>query len=179
MSGLTLFFALCLALIHLGASRFSLATAEPRSRWLSLAGGASVAYVFVHILPELKKGQDVFIRAELPRSSWSTTSISWRCWVLSLFTAWSAWPSGPAARAWSWEAKTPPAHGFLDSHPLLRLLQRPGGLSAPAPGATGTGQPQLLFHCHGGPFPGERLWSRRHHKEAYDRMGAGCWPAAS
>ena len=66
MSGLTLFFALCLALIHLGASRFSLATAAPRSRWLSLAGGTSVAYVFVHILPELKKGQDVIIRAELP-----------------------------------------------------------------------------------------------------------------
>jgi hypothetical protein len=49
-------------------------------------------------------------------------------------------------------------HGFLDPHPLLRLLQRPGGLSAPAPGATGTGQPQLLFHCHGGPFVVERLW---------------------
>jgi hypothetical protein len=66
MPGLALIFALCLALIHLGASRFSLARAEPRSRWLSLAGGASVAYVFVHILPELKKGQDVMVRADLP-----------------------------------------------------------------------------------------------------------------
>jgi hypothetical protein len=66
MPGLALIFACCLALIHLGASRFSLATAEPRSRWLSLAGGASVAYVFVHVLPELKKGQDVIVRADLP-----------------------------------------------------------------------------------------------------------------
>jgi len=66
MPGLALIFAVCLALIHLGASRFSLARAEPRSRWLSLAGGASVAYVFVHILPELKKGQDVMVRADLP-----------------------------------------------------------------------------------------------------------------
>ena len=37
-----------------------------RSRWLSLAGGVSVAYVFVHILPELAKGQDVMVRADLP-----------------------------------------------------------------------------------------------------------------
>ena len=28
----------------------------PRSRWLSFAGGASVAYVFLHVLPELSKG---------------------------------------------------------------------------------------------------------------------------
>ena len=99
MSGLALIFACFLALIHLGARRFSLARAEPRSRWLSLAGGTSVAYVFVHILPELKKGQDVMVRADPPWSSWSTTSISWPCSVLSPFTAWSAWPSDPAARA--------------------------------------------------------------------------------
>jgi hypothetical protein len=66
MPGLALAFALCLALIHLGARRFAFARAAPRSRWLSLAGGTSVAYVFVHILPELKKGQDVVVRAHLP-----------------------------------------------------------------------------------------------------------------
>lgn len=66
MPGLALIFAVCLAVIHLGAIRFSLARVEPRSRWLSLAGGTSVAYVFVHILPELKKGQDVMVRADLP-----------------------------------------------------------------------------------------------------------------
>ncbi len=30
----------------------------PRSIWLSLAGGVSVAYVFVHLLPELAAGQE-------------------------------------------------------------------------------------------------------------------------
>jgi len=29
----------------------------PRSRWLSAAGGVSVAYVFMHLLPELAEGQ--------------------------------------------------------------------------------------------------------------------------
>jgi hypothetical protein len=66
MFGLALIFALGLALIHLGAGYLTPLKATPRSRWLSLAGGASVAYVFVHILPELKKGQDVIVRARLP-----------------------------------------------------------------------------------------------------------------
>ena len=31
---------------------------KPRSRWLSLAGGLSVAYIFVHLLPELNEKQE-------------------------------------------------------------------------------------------------------------------------
>jgi hypothetical protein len=34
---------------------------EPRSVWLSLAGGASVAYVFVHLLPELGHLQEQWV----------------------------------------------------------------------------------------------------------------------
>lgn len=50
--------AVGLALIHLysGKLRF---IKVPRSRWLSGAGGVSVAYVFVHILPELSEHQAV------------------------------------------------------------------------------------------------------------------------
>lgn len=50
--------AVGLALTHLfcGKLRF---TKLPRSRWLSAAGGVSVAYVFVHILPELNEHQTV------------------------------------------------------------------------------------------------------------------------
>jgi hypothetical protein len=35
----------------------------PRSAWLSAAGGVSVAYVFVHVLPELADHQREFARA--------------------------------------------------------------------------------------------------------------------
>ena len=35
----------------------------PRSRWLSIAGGVSVAYIFVHLLPELNAGQEAIRRA--------------------------------------------------------------------------------------------------------------------
>ncbi|MDM9383835.1 hypothetical protein QUB80_24425 [Chlorogloeopsis sp. ULAP01] len=50
--------AISLALAHLysGWLRFK---KVPRSRWLSAAGGVSVAYVFVHILPELSQHQTV------------------------------------------------------------------------------------------------------------------------
>ena len=55
--------AIGLALTHLfsGKLRF---TPIPRSRWLSAAGGVSVAYVFVHILPELNQHQAVLEEVE-------------------------------------------------------------------------------------------------------------------
>ncbi|WP_049970995.1 hypothetical protein [Haladaptatus cibarius] len=48
--------ALLLALVHLVTGNVQSFRATPRSRWLSIAGGASVAYVFVHLLPELEGG---------------------------------------------------------------------------------------------------------------------------
>jgi hypothetical protein len=49
--------ALVLASVHLFAGRLRFLDGVPRSRWLSLAGGVSVAYVFVHVLPDLSEGQ--------------------------------------------------------------------------------------------------------------------------
>jgi zinc transporter ZupT len=46
-------FALVLAAVHLFVGRLRMLEAVPRSRWLSVAGGVSVAYVFVHLLPEI------------------------------------------------------------------------------------------------------------------------------
>jgi zinc transporter ZupT len=49
--------ALALAAVHLFAPRLRFLTLVPRTSWLSAAGGVSVAYVFVHLLPELAEGQ--------------------------------------------------------------------------------------------------------------------------
>ncbi len=49
--------AAALALVHVFAGQLRFFSSVPRSRWLSLAGGVSVAYVFVHLLPELQEGQ--------------------------------------------------------------------------------------------------------------------------
>ena len=48
---------LFLMVVHAGAGRLPFG-AVPRSAWLSAAGGISVAYVFVHLLPELQAGQE-------------------------------------------------------------------------------------------------------------------------
>lgn len=52
--------ALLLASVHLLAHRLRFLHGIPRSRWLSMAGGASIAYVFLHLLPELGEGQETF-----------------------------------------------------------------------------------------------------------------------
>lgn len=48
-----------LVLVHLFGARLKFLDGTPRSIWLSAAGGISVAYVFVHLLPELAEGQEV------------------------------------------------------------------------------------------------------------------------
>lgn len=46
-----------LALVHMLAGKLRHLKAIPRSGWLSFAGGVSVAYVFIHIFPELEEAQ--------------------------------------------------------------------------------------------------------------------------
>lgn len=60
MAALTLSTVLCLAAIHLWIGRLRLLSGEPRSVWLSLSGGVAVAYVFLHILPDLAAHRQTF-----------------------------------------------------------------------------------------------------------------------
>lgn len=55
--------SLFLATTHVVAGRLRILDTIPRSVWLSGAGGASVAYVFVHLLPELARGQEALAAA--------------------------------------------------------------------------------------------------------------------
>ncbi|MBA2529778.1 MAG: hypothetical protein H0V19_07450 [Euzebyales bacterium] len=55
---LALVAALVLAALHLLAGRLRFLDGVPRSWGLSVAGGISVAYVFVHLLPELNAAQE-------------------------------------------------------------------------------------------------------------------------
>ena len=55
--------ALFLALTHLYVRLLSPVLDAPRSPWLSLAGGAATAYVFVHVFPNLCEGQEAVRRA--------------------------------------------------------------------------------------------------------------------
>ena len=60
---LTALLAVGLAVIHLYSGRIGFLDVVPRSRWLSTAGGISVAYVFVHLLPDLAEEQEVIREA--------------------------------------------------------------------------------------------------------------------
>ncbi|MGG6265562.1 hypothetical protein ACQ4M3_06100 [Leptolyngbya sp. AN03gr2] len=65
---LSAFFAVLLAIVHVFSGRLRFLRTTPRSRWLSFGGGISVAYVFIHILPELDEYQDTIrdsVAAEL------------------------------------------------------------------------------------------------------------------
>jgi hypothetical protein len=55
---LSVVLAVGLALVHLFSGKLRLLEEIPRSRWLSIGSGVSVAYVFVHILPELSTAQE-------------------------------------------------------------------------------------------------------------------------
>lgn len=52
-----------LAIVHLFSNRLRFLDVTPRSIWLSISGGISVAYVFVHLLPELAEGQEEIAKA--------------------------------------------------------------------------------------------------------------------
>lgn len=56
----TLLAAVGLAIIHIYSGKLLFMQEIPRNRWLSFGSGISVAYVFVHVLPELEKGQRQF-----------------------------------------------------------------------------------------------------------------------
>lgn len=53
-------FIVSLVILHLFAGNLRFLHVIPRSRWLSFAGGAAVAYVFVHLLPELNRIQEEY-----------------------------------------------------------------------------------------------------------------------
>lgn len=58
-SGVSLLVVLALCAVHLFAGRLRFLESTPRSVWLSFAGGVSVAYIFVHVLPDLSEAQEV------------------------------------------------------------------------------------------------------------------------
>ncbi len=55
---LSAIFAVGLAVVHLFSGKLRFLDTTPRSIWLSASSGVSVAYVFVHILPELSQAQE-------------------------------------------------------------------------------------------------------------------------
>jgi hypothetical protein len=62
--------SLVLAVVHVITPALRFLRGIPRSAWLSIAGGVSVAYVFVHLLPELAAGEEKLGRSLGTTSVW-------------------------------------------------------------------------------------------------------------
>lgn len=66
----TFIYIIGFVIIHLFSRYMKFLTVLPRSRFLSFAGGISVAYVFLHLLPELGQFQ-IELEGELQDIAWS------------------------------------------------------------------------------------------------------------
>lgn len=62
-AGISLVSVIVLALVHIFAGKLRFLEGTPRSAWLSVAGGVSVAYVFVYLLPDLGEAQETVSEA--------------------------------------------------------------------------------------------------------------------
>jgi uncharacterized membrane protein YhaH (DUF805 family) len=83
--------------VHVGAGGLRFLDVVPRSAWLSAAGGISVAYVMVHLLPELGAGQKA-VNEGLPALDFLEDHVYLMALVgLALFY-WVELASRPAAR---------------------------------------------------------------------------------
>jgi hypothetical protein len=63
---LSLLLAIALALVHVSASSWKFLEMIPRRRWRSVAGGVSIAYLFLEIFPELSHSQETLQRVNIP-----------------------------------------------------------------------------------------------------------------
>ncbi|MEM9008044.1 MAG: hypothetical protein AAGE59_31610 [Cyanobacteria bacterium P01_F01_bin.86] len=56
--------AICLALVHIFASKTQWLAKIPQCWWMSIAGGVSIAYIFLDIFPELSHAQEEILHSE-------------------------------------------------------------------------------------------------------------------
>jgi zinc transporter ZupT len=70
---------LVLAFIHFFGTKLRFLAGVPRSIWLSGAGGVSVAYVFLHLFPELGEGQKY-----VEKFNWAEKSLGHHVYLMAL-----------------------------------------------------------------------------------------------
>ena len=99
--------AFFLAAVHVFAGKLRFLDVVPRSVWLSGAGGASVAYVFLHLLPELAHGQEALAEA----TGEALRVLETHVWILALVGLAAFYGLDAAARETKGEGKGSGASG--------------------------------------------------------------------
>nr|MBA3950552.1 hypothetical protein [Rubrobacter sp.] len=139
---LSLALVAALAAVHLFSGRMRFLDVFPRSRWLSAAGGVSVAYVFVHLLPDLAEEQET-VREAVGESF---TFIEYHVYLVALVGLATFYGLERAAKVSRGRRRRAGGGGrhrggrLLAAYGLLRPLQCPHRLPDAPPGGAGTRQ---------------------------------------
>ncbi|NJO18878.1 MAG: hypothetical protein HC838_00730 [Spirulinaceae cyanobacterium RM2_2_10] len=172
--------ALCLGLVHIFASRTHWVERVPHRWWVSLAGGVSVAYIFLDIFPELGSAQTEVEHG----SGFLIQYLENHVYLLALVGL--ALFYGLEKMASRSRAQRQKQHGRDDTHPgvfwihiisftlynailgyLLREAEDHGLINC-----------LLLFFALGLHFLVNDVSLREHHKQAYDHIGRWLLAAA-
>ncbi len=175
---LALVLAAGLAAVHLVAGKLRFLGVLPRSRWLSLAGGISVAYVFAHLLPQVADGQRALIEAGLDRLAIGEGHV-WLLALLGLVTFYGLERAAQSSRdkAEEPEDRTQPGVFWLHmaSYGLYNVLV--GYLLGEGEGGSGVGV-VLFWAAMALHFFVNDFGLRDHHKDRYHRSGRWVLAAA-
>lgn len=79
----TALFVAVFSAVHLNVHRLVFLDVKPRSAWLSFSGGVAVAYIFLHVLPDLGTHQKTFAQ-ELQLSSTLAESLVYALTLIGL-----------------------------------------------------------------------------------------------
>jgi zinc transporter ZupT len=169
--------ALLFVAVHLFVGRLHVLRSVPRSSWLSLSGGAAVAYVFLHLLPELAEHQrNVADPSPTPADARSVYLVA----LLGLATFYGlerhARRAGRGVRNGGGE--DPTGWRLRRARGIVRGLQPARGLPPRASGEARSGGALPLRRGDGPSLPGHDHGLREHYGGRYDRL-ARWWFAAA
>ena len=168
-----------LAVVHLVAGRLRFLAVVPRSRWLSFAGGISVAYVFAHLLPQVAAGQEALAATGLTEFVIGEGHV-WLLALLGLVVFYGLEQAAVSSREEGDEAsedRTGPGVFWLHmgSYGLYNVLV--GYLLGEGEGASAAGK-ALFWTAMALHFFVNDYGLRIHHKERYHRVGRWVLAAA-
>lgn len=167
-----------LALVHVVAGALRFLAVVPRSRWLSFAGGISVAYVFAHLLPQVAAGQEALRETGLTEIVIGEGHV-WLLSLLGLVVFYGLERAAATSRDEGDEAgdRTEPGVFWLHmgSYGLYNVLV--GYLLGEGEGGTATGL-VLFWVAMALHFFVNDYGLRQHHKGRYDRVGRWVLAAA-
>jgi hypothetical protein len=170
--------AAALASIHVFVGRLHFLESVPRSFWLSGAGGIAVAYVFLHVLPDLSAHQETLTKgmgldAELAEITIFTVSLA------GLTTFYGLERLAKAAR------HVTPGRGSVEGSGALwlhlasfALYNTLIGYLLVHPEMPGLDSSLIFFVAMAMHFATNDFGLREHHKERYDRTGRWILAAA-